>query len=426
MKKIFLTSGIIVCMACPAFATGIGFPADAQTGAVPSGIQSGACTEPKLGVYEGDTTLSAIWQVNYVEMKLNKNIGTTAPTGGAENTTYEPALFLVGGNGVYTRSGDSDTDYAFTKVNTGDTALTTLPAGIDVNYTLHTDKPTGATGTVSGGTSTAKNRAFLGFYADTDTTVNGGTPFIGSDGKLTAAGNTAATGYDNTAHQWKAKYEHVHPTVVDPELYGYTFKGWAASAEDATAGTVIANFADDKIGENTHRYASWKANTYTVEYKCGDGATGTAPADATATYDASFTWAGNNDTAEGTGCKKAGHHFTGWTCKVATTGTVDGTEATIITNGGVSCSANATGVGDCTGNEVTKWTEANLQSGATITCTAQFSASSITITWDDNDGNNNTSVSGGTPTCTYGADVTLPTAPTRTGYTFKGWKVAND
>ena len=422
MKKIFLTSGIIVCMACPAFAAGSGFPADAQTGTVPSGVQADACVEPTLGVYEGATTLSAIWDANYAEMTLNKNIGTTATTGGAENTTYAPDLFLVGGDGVYTRSGDDDSNYTFTKVNANAALLTTLPTGINVNYTLHTDKPTGATGDVSGGTSTAANRAFLGFYADTDTTVNGGTPFIDATGKLTTAGNTAAANYDNTA-QWKAKYEHVHPAVTNPELYGYTFKGWATSAENATAGTVIANFENDKIGADTDIYASWSANTYTVEYECGTGATGTAPSDATATYDAAFTWAGNNDTYTGTGCKKAGHHFTGWTCTVAAADTVSGTAKTILNNGGVTCPENATGVGACTGNAVAKWTETDLQPSATISCTAQYSASTIAITWDVNGGT--AGATSGTPTCTYGADVTLPAAPARTGYTFKGWEVSN-
>lgn len=417
MKRIFLTSGVILCMACPAFAT-------ASWDSATSGQQANGCTQPNLGVYEGDTTLSAIWGVNYANMTLNKNIGTTAATGGAANTTYAPDLYLVGGNGVYTRSGNDDTDYVFTKVNAGGTALSTLPAGIDVNYTLHTDKPTGATGTVSGGTSTAANRAFLGFFADTDDTINGGTAFIDEDGKLTTAGNTAAANYDNAAHQWKAKYEHVHPTVVDPSLYGYTFNGWATSAANATAGTVISDFANDKIGETTDRYASWSANTYTVEYSCGTGATGTNPSNATATYDSQFIWAGNDDTANGTGCKKAGSHFTGWTCTVAATDTVDSTAATILDNGGVTCPADATGTGACTGNTVTKWTEANLKPGATISCTAQYSASTINITWEDN--NATTAHVAGDTTCTYNGSVTLPTAPARTGYTFQGWEVSND
>ena len=48
------------------------------------------------------------------------------------------------------------------------------------------------------------------------------------------------------------------------------------------------------------------ANTYNVTYACGDGATGTAPTTARATFDTAFTPAAN-------ACTKVGHTFAGWT-----------------------------------------------------------------------------------------------------------------
>ncbi len=58
---------------------------------------------------------------------------------------------------------------------------------------------------------------------------------------------------------------------------------------------------------------------------------------------------------------------------------------------------------------------------------ADWDPNEITITWN---GNNGTAAGGGTyapanTTCSYDGDVTLPTPPTRLGYTFAGWEVDN-
>lgn len=50
-----------------------------------------------------------------------------------------------------------------------------------------------------------------------------------------------------------------------------------------------------------------------------------------------------------------------------------------------------------------------------------LSANNISITWINHTGDTIT-----TNSCTYGTSITMPDAPTRTGYTFKGWKVVND
>ena len=44
----------------------------------------------------------------------------------------------------------------------------------------------------------------------------------------------------------------------------------------------------------------------------------------------------------------------------------------------------------------------------------------ITLNWNENGGN---AIANGS--CTYGGNLTLPSAPTRSGYTFTGWKLAN-
>ncbi len=86
---------------------------------------------------------------------------------------------------------------------------------------------------------------------------------------------------------------------------GYTFKtGWGTS-QNCTSTTY--SFTNPT---GTY-YACKTAKTYTVTYSCGTG-TGTKPADATATYNTTFTPAANT-------CSKTGYSFTGWLVSGTTT-----------------------------------------------------------------------------------------------------------
>ena len=92
---------------------------------------------------------------------------------------------------------------------------------------------------------------------------------------------------------------------------GYTFANWACSISGGSCAAATYN-AGDSISTATTTVsgtilltAQWTANTYTVEYACGTGATGPAPSDGTATYNAPFTTAGNT-------CNKTGYEFAGW------------------------------------------------------------------------------------------------------------------
>ena len=52
-----------------------------------------------------------------------------------------------------------------------------------------------------------------------------------------------------------------------------------------------------------------------------------------------------------------------------------------------------------------------------MTLTAKWTANSYTITFDTNGGSEIASI-----TRDYGTDITVPAAPTKTGYTFMGWE----
>lgn len=414
MKRIFLTSGLVLCMACPAFAANV-------TG------NGNECVENILGASENgaDVQLRATWTGNYDPMTLNENEGNTTATGGATPTDELPDdLFLVGGEGVYRRSGTSDDNYVFTKLTAGEAALGAtpiIPTGITVNFSFNANASTvGHANTDVSGMPTptdqnAATRTFLGYYANgTDAAIATATPangqYITADGLLTAAGETAAATYSNST-PWQAVYSVVHPTSGDsavPRLTGYSFKGWSTTSD----GLVISKFADYKIGQDTTLYAIWGTNSTKVIYNCGagiNGSTGSFIADsplANATYDntahaqqATYDSQYSHPTIEGN-CEMTGYTPGDWVCVSGTSSSVD--TANQLTSNGI-----ANGM----------WHE-DL---ATVTCTATWTQNKIDLFWDANQATE--FASNGGASCDYDGNVSLPTAPQRTGYEFGGWEV---
>ena len=83
-----------------------------------------------------------------------------------------------------------------------------------------------------------------------------------------------------------------------------------------------------------------------------------------------------------------------------------------------------------TGYTVTWWTTSNFQSGTQVDTTthmigdqtlyAKWTPNTIDLTWNKLAGDTTPHA---TNTCTYDGDITLPTEPTRTGFSFAGWKL---
>ncbi len=109
-------------------------------------------------------------------------------------------------------------------------------------------------------------------------------------------------------------------TLGTPTRVGSTFVGWCTDAELTDCANPMTIGAD-ATGDKTF-YASWTcdngygaaldgqscvADEYTVTYDCGDG-TGTAPANATATYDANFSPVMVMKNL----CEKPGYVLSGW------------------------------------------------------------------------------------------------------------------
>ena len=173
-------------------------------------------------------------------------------------------------------------------------------------------------------------------------------------------------------------------SLPTPTRTGYTFSGWKVTEKadvsnwtlnDVYTGTSIPS---GKYG-NVTLTAQWTVNTYTITYKYNNGA-----ADTTAKYTIEQSITLPSPT-------KTGYTFAGW--KVTTAG------------------------GNWkTSDSVYKGTVAAGKYG-NVTLTAQWTANTYTITYVYNNGSANT-------TATYNIEqaITLP-SPTKTGYTFAGWKV---
>ena len=398
MRKIFLTSGLVVCMACPAFADLTAQQTVESTGA------AATCQYPTLEGYNGTSTFTAKWTPTYKTIILDKNVGTTAATGGLSTESLLPTpLYSVPTDSHVWTDLDANENLIGGTNNAGYTTsdaglLSDLPQyGATATYVLNANLPSGATvdatTALNGATASAPNRPFLGVYDQTGTTqyiTNAGV--LTSDGAAAAAANTSGT-------TWYAQYGTVTPTITGtPEIDGYEFQGWNTAA-DGTGSTPGA------IAQNTTVYAIWQANGYTITYDCGLPAGASTTMDGPSTPSQSVTMGVSYTLAGADNCKLQGYTFAGWSCPGLPGTPTLPADAQTPTYFAAGASGTYSYADD-------------------VTCTAQWTPNTIGLVWNDN--NATTASQGGGNTCTFDGTISVPTTkPTRTGYEFGGWEVVN-
>jgi uncharacterized repeat protein (TIGR02543 family) len=156
-----------------------------------------------------------------------------------------------------------------------------------------------------------------------------------------------------------------------PTRAGYIFGGWWTG----TGGTGTQFTASTPVNANITVYAQWTAAVYTLTYTAG--ANGSISGASPQTVDAGASG------AQVTAVPNANYHFVNWS---------DASTANPRTDTGVA---------------------------ADITVTANFAIDTFTVTFDKNGGV--TEASPASILTNYNTTVTLPTPPTKTGYTFVGW-----
>jgi uncharacterized repeat protein (TIGR02543 family) len=195
----------------------------------------------------------------------------------------------------------------------------------------------------------------------------------GNGGKFGTADTTTTTvAYNGTP---------MAPSVA-PTRNGYTQDGWL----DAAKGNAVT-LTEKTLTTNTEYFAKWNANNYTVTYDL-DGGEGVASS-------AQYTIETNDILPTPT---RAGYDFTGW-------------KATTIDENGTNIDEN---------EEFAKGASLNGKYG-NVTLTAQWTAKTYIVTFELNNGTWGTATVADPYTYTIETTATLP-EPTRSGYTFAGWK----
>lgn len=359
MKKIFLTSGVILCMACPAMAT-TDIAADAN---------SSSCVNDVLGSYTGPVSFEAKWLPRvsgaitlnsdlYRSNEANATPVYTGSTSPAVSAATQTPLYSVYGVGLYTTQVTS-TNY------TNSTPVTTLnpkPSLTGHTFTgFYTDKASNGTQVIDGDgvvlpaalvqISTAGTSAT--WYAGYNPHISGAIALDSSvypDGNANTAATYATSGTSelvtasNPTSLYSVygvnlyssavtlqNYKNATPTtqITVPSKVGYDFLGFYTAKY--SGGTQMINntgavqtAAKSQITDDNDTatwYAHWNPITYSgsdgVTYNAGSHGTGTAVTQ-DVTYDAAWT---TKTFAQSGFTETAGYTFSKWNTAADGTGT---------------------------------------------------------------------------------------------------------
>ena len=294
-----------------------------------------------------DTTLYAVWTPNTYTVKYNANGGTGSTA--SNSHTYDEVKPL-------TPNGFTKTGYTFV-------GWATSAAGA-VDY--EDEKSVSNLASEDGATVT--------LYAKW--TVNSYTVSYDANGGM---GTTASSSHT---------YDEAKTLTANGfTRTGYTFAGWASSADDGVVYEdeySVINLASED-GATVTLYAAWRPHTYTANYDANGGTGSTDPS--SHTYDEAKTLMANS-------FSRTGYTFAGWATS-ADGGVVYEDEKSVL----------------------------NLASedGASVTLYAVWTSHTYTVSYDANGGLGTTDSS----SHTYDEAKTLTANGfAKTGYTFSGWAIS--
>ena len=229
MKKLFLTSGLVLCMAGQAYGTDIDYTYSGNSGS----YGSSACTYPYLETYDVDSSLEAMWSANVsglITLDSNRYETSSSPSAAqtASPAAADASVYSVYNTAMY---GDNPT------TNTSQTAITGLTT--DPQITGYT---------------------FSGFYTGK---AGSGTQVIDANGdylpaattQIQAAGGTATWYAHWTANEYTISLNknasHHGATDSNPTtLYTRYNEGAYLSAADRTASTNMMSTSANGLTTN--------------------------------------------------------------------------------------------------------------------------------------------------------------------------------
>ena len=424
MKKLFLTSGLVLCMACPAYALNEnGLAAgDINTVAANGPFLQGEngvtntepnCTVDTLQAYEGPVLLDAVWSPDSYTV-------TYAP-GVAQNTVNGVA------NHSHTPTGTSPAN----ETPVYDDGFS--PAANPYSVTGYQFAGWAVSGTDD---VKAASTEFTWQYTGDKTFTATWTPKSYTIEYRHGDAGSRTDGFTGAMNDETVKYDEDKTLTTNTwAIPGYTFTGWKGDyANNVEGGTSTPSGTSYSNGASLSPYhidhdliltAQWQANTYKIIYTCGGTVNPPYGDDHSASYKSGLTLNYNNDAqyavdviydssytlATGANiCELDGYDFRGWDCSGLTGSTPDvvayGAEANAaatLYSTGLQSSSVYTNVGN-------------------VTCVAQWTPRNIQLQWYK-DGTA-IDVSGtSAASCTYDGSIILAPDQEKTGYTFQGWRV---
>ena len=359
MKKIFLTSGLVLCLACPALAT-----TD-----ISGSANSASCVEDTLGVDSGSTSFEAKWTAKTYNITYGcgTGTGTTSVTGNPEHPIYGETYIFPS-----LATGCSKTGYHVTSWNCGQSFGGDHLVGSSITWNYDMSGNPVATTCAANWTANA-----------TDITYSCG---------------NGATGTPATPLTGNALYgeSYTYTTVGTCAKSGYAFAGWDCGetgyTNKAANSTETWSYTGDHGGSMTCT-AIWNAS-HTVTYVAGSGCKGPSPSYFdTPTSGSGYTFVSAADAGI---VANTGYSFTGWSCSRKL-----GNKAAGELINSWNIDADVTCTAQCSGNTIALNYSANCGNSTDTNCT----------NWSED------------ATCTFGNTFNLPTQPTRQGYTFTGWLI---
>lgn len=342
MKKLFLTSGLVLCMAGQASAS-----TPITYGGSPAAYGNSGCNETYLDTYQAPASLEAIWNANIsgqitldsnrYETSSDSTASSTATTQAADASVfskYQTAMYgsledaQAGTNAITGLSTTPVmTGYTFQGFYTGKAGTGTQVIGSNSDYTVDAvEQISTANQTATWYAHWSPKTATINFdnkrYASVSDSE--GT----STGITTAGTSSVVTRYEHGVYADSTTAAAMTPTISSitaPVMTGYTFGGYWTNKDGTgtqyvsnSGGTLINNLDEWKNGEagNTAGtlYAKWTANSCNITY---NATTHSASPSATFTdnntgpiYDSPYSIP---EAAVTLSAAASGYTFVGWT-----------------------------------------------------------------------------------------------------------------
>lgn len=307
MKKIFLTSGIIVCMACPAFAGLETGNIDTNNGNVLYNVTdqttgdpvAANCSYATLDSYTGPVAFEPVWDPETYTVKYydGQTLLYTDPTQATYGTSYSVNASATSEAEALTASGQDKYGYTFLGWTTDSTP--TISSGVLQNPFTSTDF------TGLGLDDGDDFNLYAAYKANAHTiSFTCGTKPSGATTDIVTG--TAIADIDINFGDTYTSNQFAAPTVSECALAGYTFNGWSCdnNVDPVNGGTY-------GVDGNTTCNATWIANNINLTWYSDTTGTGTVEGTGTGTAAASCSYDGSI-TLPSTEPSKGGFVFKGW------------------------------------------------------------------------------------------------------------------